>query len=85
MIGKVLLELLSPIVVHNIVKKFTKDDSESKEHLQEYIKEFEEYTKQVEERTQILEKKVRALQIFLLTTSILEVLGFIIFGVLYFF
>ena len=70
-----LVDLFIPIAIQ-VFDKFMKHNSDK--HLKEYIE-------KLEYRTQTLEKKVRALQIFLLTTITLEVVGFIIFGTLYFF
>ena len=71
--------LLLDFTIPNGIKLFNKFmEHNSNKHLKEYIE-------KLEYRTQTLEKKVRALQIFLLTTITLEVVGFIIFGTLYFF
>ena len=71
--------LLLNFAIPTGIKLFNKFmEHNSNKHLKEYIE-------KLEYRTQTLEKKVRALQIFLLTTITLEVVGFIIFGALYFF
>ena len=85
MIWKLLLELATPIVVHNISKKFIKDDSEFKENDTKFKEHLKKHIKELEGRIQTLEKKVRALQIYSLISGILFSIGFIIFIILYLF
>ena len=84
MIWKLLLELATPVAVHNISKKFIKDDSASKEDDLKFKEHLNKHIKELEDRVQILEKKMRALQICSLVSCILFSIGFIVFIILYF-